>query len=135
MFDRRSRTELLFSLVTHKVANFLHFSIFSYEKLSHSLSSRGKLLNSGMATLQSFQPSADRFCSWLTRIEETAENLAREGERLKANYPDQSLPQDQIKPFQVGKICHVYPFSRVFLEWFWRFKAFWKEFGSEIRDL
>ena len=36
--------------------------------------------------LQSFQPSADRFCSWLTRIEETAAKLESDGEKLRTKY-------------------------------------------------
>ena len=64
-------------------------------------------MNSGMASLQSFQPSADRFCSWLTRIEETAAKLESDGEKLRAKYGagDQSLPVEELKPFKVGKPC------------------------------
>ena len=60
-----------------------------------------------MASLQSFQPSADRFCSWLTRIEETAAKLESDGEKLRAKYGagDQSLPVEELKPFKVGKPC------------------------------
>ena len=57
-----------------------------------------------MASLQSFQPSADRFCSWLTRIEETAAKLESDGEKLRAKYGgDQSLPVEELKPFKVRK--------------------------------
>ena len=72
-----------------------------YESLSSGVSSRGKLLNSGMASLQSFQPSADRFCSWLTSVEEAAAKLESSGEKLRAQYGDQSIPEEELKPFKV----------------------------------
>ena len=56
-----------------------------------------------MASLQSFQPSADRFCSWLTRVEETAAKLESSGEKLRAQYGDQSIPEEELKPFKVRK--------------------------------
>jgi len=71
-----------------------------YESLSSGVSSRGKLLNSGMASLQSFQPSADRFCSWLTSVEEAAAKLESSGEKLRAQYGDQSIPEEELKPFK-----------------------------------
>ena len=74
-----------------------------YESLSSGVSSRGKLLNSGMASLQSFQPSADRFCSWLTSVEEAAAKLESSGEKLRAQYGDQSIPEEELKPFKVRK--------------------------------
>lgn len=81
----------------------MHSCVLRYEKLQASLSTRGKLLNlerGNMASLQSFQPSADRFCSWLTRIEETASRLETDGEKLRAKYGDQSLPEEELKPFK-----------------------------------
>ena len=74
-----------------------------YESLSSGVSSRGKLLNSGMASLQSFQPSADRFCSWLTSVEEAAAKLESSGEKLRAQYGDQSIPEEELKPFKVRR--------------------------------
>ena len=69
-------------------------------------------MNSGMASLQSFQPSADRFCSWLTRIEETAAKLESDGEKLRAKYGgagDQSLPVEELKPFNVRNHGRSFP--------------------------
>ena len=81
-------------------ANFIYLR---YENLTSSISSRGTLLHSGMASLQSFQPSADRFCSWLTRIEETAEQLEKDSERIRSQYNEgQLLPEHEIQPFKVS---------------------------------
>lgn len=56
-----------------------------------------------MASLQSFQPSADRFCSWLTRIEETADQLEKDSERIRSQYNEgQLLPEHEIQPFKVS---------------------------------
>ena len=57
-----------------------------------------------MASLQSFQPSADRFCSWLTRIEETADQLEKDSERIRSQYNEgQLLPEHEIQPFKVSQ--------------------------------
>ena len=55
-----------------------------------------------MASLQSFQPSADRFCSWLTRIEETADKLEKDCEKLRAQYGNEHVPEHELQPFKVS---------------------------------
>ena len=90
---------LYYTLLYYCTANFIYSR---YENLNSSISSRGNLLHSGMASLQSFQPSADRFCSWLTRIEETADKLEKDCEKLRAQYGNEHVPEHELQPFKVG---------------------------------
>lgn len=71
-----------------------------YDYLNAGIMSRGKLLHSGISTLQSFQPSADRFCSWLTRVEESVEALEKEGDKLRAKYNGKDVPEEDLKQFK-----------------------------------
>ena len=75
---------------------------------------RGKLLHSGMTSVQSFEPAADRFCTWLANTEVTIRNLEVEAERIRDQYgvgndPTAGggsqvveIPQHEMKKFQVG---------------------------------
>ena len=64
--------------------------------------SRGKLLHSGMTSLNSFQPAADRFCSWLSEIESNIEILEATGEKLRIKYKDKDIPETELVKFKVS---------------------------------
>ena len=89
------------------------FLVFRYNNLNTSIMNRGKLLHSGMTSVHSFEPAADRFCTWLTDTEVTIRNLEVEAERIRDQYgvgKDPTgggsqvvdIPQHEMKKFQVG---------------------------------
>lgn len=72
-----------------------------YDHLNTSIMSRGKMLHSGMTSLNSFQPASDRFCSWLSEIESNVEILEATGEKLRLKYKDKDIPDAELQKFKV----------------------------------
>jgi hypothetical protein len=64
--------------------------------------SRGKLLHSGMTSLSSFQPAADRFCSWLSDVESNIDILEAAGDKLRIKYKDKQIPEAELTKFKVS---------------------------------
>ena len=54
-----------------------------YNALTTSIMNRGKLLHSGMTSLHSFEPAAERFCAWLSDIETTMQALEVEADKVR----------------------------------------------------
>ena len=95
---------LKLSLFTHHMTSFaiLTEPICSrYDHLNTSIMSRGKQLHSGMNSLSSFQPAADRFCSWLSEVESNIEILEASGEKLRIKYKDKQIPDTELVKFKV----------------------------------
>jgi len=61
------------------------------------------MLHSGMTSLNSFQPAADRFCSWLSDMESNIENLEAKGDKLRVKYKGQEIPDDELQSLKVLK--------------------------------
>ena len=85
-------------------SNYFNFLIPRYEHLNTSIMSRGKQLHSGMTSLNSFQPAADRFCSWLSEVESNIEMLEAAGEKLRIKYKDVDIPETELVKFKVSPI-------------------------------
>ena len=79
--------------------------------------SRGKQLHSGMNSLNSFQPAADRFCSWLSEVESNIEMLEVAGDKLRIKYKDKQIPDTELVKFKVGGI-----FAHIGANQFWRYQ-------------
>ena len=75
-----------------------------YDHLNNSIMSRGKQLHSGMNSLNSFQPAADRFCSWLSEVESNIEMLEAAGDKLRIKYKDKQIPDTELVKFKVGAL-------------------------------
>ena len=73
-----------------------------YNALTTSIMNRGKLLHSGMTSLHSFEPAAERFCAWLSDIETTMQALEVEADKVRQKYGGSGdIPQSELKKFKV----------------------------------
>ena len=76
---------------------------FRYNALTTNIMNRGKLLHSGMTSLHSFEPAAERFCVWLSDMETTMQTLEVEADKVRQNYGGSGdIPQSELKKFKVG---------------------------------